>query len=77
MIFVDTSFWVALGMPRDARHDEATGLGREHADDAQFVLRCVQISKQAGFRGVYSIEYGGPNPYGGVQHIIDLLLQSL
>lgn len=50
---------------------------RENVDEAQFVSRCVQISKQAGFRGIYSIEYGGPDPYGGVQHIIDLLLQCL
>ena len=33
MIFVDTSFWLALQLPREARHDEAasliTGVGRE------------------------------------------------
>lgn len=50
---------------------------REQMDEAQFVSRCVAIAKQAGFRGVYSIEYGGPDPYGGVQHIIDLLMQSV
>lgn len=50
---------------------------REQMDDAQFVSRCVAIAKQAGFRGVYSVEYGGPDPYGGVQHIIDLLMQSV
>ena len=50
---------------------------REQMDDAQFVSRCVAIAQQAGFRGVYSIEYGGPDPYGGVQHIIDLLMQSV
>lgn len=50
---------------------------REQMDDAQFVSRCVAIAQQVGFRGVYSIEYGGPDPYGGVQHIIDLLMQSV
>ena len=50
---------------------------KQDGDEAQFVARCVQISKDAGFRGVYSIEYGGSDPYGGVQHIIDLLLQYL
>jgi sugar phosphate isomerase/epimerase len=50
---------------------------REQMDDAQFVSPCVAIAQQAGFRGVYSIEYGGPDPYGGVQHIIDLLMQSV
>ena len=49
----------------------------DNTGEAQFVSSCVQISKQAGFRGVYSIEYGGPDPYGGVQHIIELLLQNL
>jgi predicted nucleic acid-binding protein len=32
MIFVDTSFWVALRNRRDGRHDEAVGLLRRHAD---------------------------------------------
>ncbi|MGD0920424.1 MAG: TIM barrel protein [Terriglobia bacterium] len=50
---------------------------REQGDDAQFVARCVQLSKQAGFRGIYSIESGGPDPYGAVQHVIDLLTQSI
>jgi len=50
---------------------------RESVDEAQFVSRCVQISRQAGFQGIHSIEYGGPDPSGGVQHIIDLLLQYL
>jgi len=50
---------------------------REQGDDPQFVARCVQLSKQAGFRGVYSVEYGGPHPYGGVQHIIDLLTRTI
>ena len=53
------------------------GRRRENIDEPQFVSRCVQIAKQAGFRGVYSIEYGGPDPYGGVQHIIDLLMQNV
>jgi predicted nucleic acid-binding protein len=33
MIFVDTSFWVALRNRRDSRHDEARALLREHADE--------------------------------------------
>ena len=32
MIFVDTSFWIALRMRRDAHHGEATTLLRSHAD---------------------------------------------
>lgn len=32
MIFVDTSFWVALRNRRDPRHEEADALLRQHAD---------------------------------------------
>ena len=32
MIFVDTSFWVALRSRRDGRHEEAVALLRAHAD---------------------------------------------
>lgn len=32
MIFVDTSFWIALRNRRDARHDEAVRLLRTYAD---------------------------------------------
>lgn len=32
MIFVDTSFWVALRFGRDQRHGTAAALWREHAD---------------------------------------------
>jgi len=32
VIFVDTSFWVALRFGRDQRHGTATALWREHAD---------------------------------------------
>jgi sugar phosphate isomerase/epimerase len=40
--------------------------------------RCVEISKQAAFKGVYSIEYEGPaDPYVGVQRVIDELLRYL
>jgi predicted nucleic acid-binding protein len=31
VIFVDTSFWVALQVPADAHHDAAVDLLREHA----------------------------------------------
>lgn len=32
MIFVDTSFWIALRIPRDSRHEEATSLLRSVGD---------------------------------------------
>lgn len=40
--------------------------------------KCVEIAKQAGFKGVYSIEYEGPgDPYEGVQKVLDELLKYL
>jgi len=40
--------------------------------------RCVAISKNAGYRGVYSIEFEGPgDPYEGVQHVVDELVRYL
>jgi sugar phosphate isomerase/epimerase len=40
--------------------------------------KCVEISKKAGFKGIYSIEYEGPgDPYEGVQKTLDELLKYL
>jgi sugar phosphate isomerase/epimerase len=40
--------------------------------------KCVEIAKQAGFKGTYSIEYEGPgDPYVGVQRVLDNLLRYL
>jgi sugar phosphate isomerase/epimerase len=42
--------------------------------------KCVEISKKAKFRGVYSIEFEGPNtydPYKGVQNVVDELVMYL
>jgi sugar phosphate isomerase/epimerase len=40
--------------------------------------RCVQISREAHFKGVYSIEYEGPaDPYEGVQRVVDELMRYL
>ena len=40
--------------------------------------RCMEISKQAGFQGIYSIEFEGPgDPYLGVQKTLDELLRHL
>lgn len=40
--------------------------------------RCVEISKQAKYKGVYSIEYEGPgDPNEGVQKVVDELLRFL
>ncbi|HEV2492598.1 MAG TPA: sugar phosphate isomerase/epimerase family protein [Terriglobia bacterium] len=40
--------------------------------------KCVEISKHAGYRGVYSIEYeGAGDPYDGVQKVVDELTRYL
>lgn len=40
--------------------------------------KCVEISKQAHYKGVYSIEYEGHgDPYEGVQRVVDELLEYL
>jgi hypothetical protein len=40
--------------------------------------KCLEISKKAGFKGIYSIEYEGPgDPYEGVQKTLDELLKYL
>jgi sugar phosphate isomerase/epimerase len=40
--------------------------------------KCVEISKQAGYKGVYSVEYEGPgDPYDGVQKVVNELEKYL
>ena len=42
--------------------------------------KCVDISKRAKFRGVYSVEFEGPNtydPYEGVQKVVNELVMYL
>jgi sugar phosphate isomerase/epimerase len=42
--------------------------------------KCVEISKKAKFRGVYSVEFEGPNtydPYDGVQKVVNELVMYL
>ena len=39
--------------------------------------KAIAISKEMGFKGVYSIESGGPEPYAEVQFIVDKLMENL
>jgi len=41
------------------------------------LAKAVQISKEMGFKGVYSLETGGPQPYASVQSLVDRLLENL
>ena len=41
-------------------------------------VNAIKISKEMGFKGWYSIETdGGPDPYAGIQKIIDALLENI
>jgi hypothetical protein len=37
----------------------------------------ISISKEMGFKGVYSMETGGPEPYAMQQELLDRLLMNL
>jgi uncharacterized protein len=56
MIFVDTSFWIALRVPRDTRHVEAQELGRVHQEEQWVTTNHVRgetwtwIRRKAGHR---------------------------
>jgi sugar phosphate isomerase/epimerase len=40
--------------------------------------KCIEISKKAGFKGIYSIEYeGAGDPYEGVQNVLSELIRYL
>ncbi|MGI8576132.1 MAG: type II toxin-antitoxin system VapC family toxin [Egibacteraceae bacterium] len=55
MIFVDTSFWVALRLPRDAHHEQARRLAVEHQAETWVVSNQVRgetwtfLRRRAGF----------------------------
>jgi hypothetical protein len=57
----------------------AIGVCHAKLNPAKFDLaHCVQISKDAGFKGVYSIEAGGRgDSYEAVQQVLDALKQAL
>jgi hypothetical protein len=39
--------------------------------------KAIQISKEMNFKGVYSLETGGPDPHAAVQKLLDELLKNL
>jgi sugar phosphate isomerase/epimerase len=58
-------------------HTKASRLPEYGMDDEKFVAHCVELAKQANFRGVFSIEYSRPDSYEGVQRVVDLLMKYL
>ena len=56
----------------------AGGVAHAKLREGQDFGRCLQIAKDAGFTGVFSIEAGGrTDPYVEVQTIVDALVQHL
>ena len=59
----------------------ADGLCHVKLNRAKFDLgMCMQISREAGFKGFYSIETetnNGSDPYRAVQDVLDALIQYL
>ena len=39
--------------------------------------RAIRISKEMDFKGVYSLETGGPDPYAAAQTVLDELLKNM
>jgi len=59
-------------------HAKGLDIGPDGAEKKYDFPKAIEISKKAGFKGVYSIEYEGPgDPYAGVQHVLDELLKYL
>jgi hypothetical protein len=52
----------------------------KHIPDRFSTAEAIEISKEAGYRGIYTIEergVNGPDPYAAVQTIVDVLLANL
>lgn len=61
---------------RTVCHAKGLRFGADGNETAFDFGRCVAISKQAGYKGVYSIEYeGGEDPYAGVESVVNELLR--
>ena len=61
MVFVDTSFWIAIRYPRDAHHEEATELAPQYADASLLTSNHVLgeawtwLRRQAGHRAALGL----------------------
>jgi hypothetical protein len=49
----------------------------QHVSPAFDIANTIKISKEMGFKGWYSIETGGSEPWASIQKVIDSLLQNL
>ena len=57
-------------LARTVSHAKITRRGLDFA-------MAIQISREMNFRGVYSIETDGPDPYSEQQKVLDLLLENM
>jgi sugar phosphate isomerase/epimerase len=63
---------------RTVCHAKGLRLGADGNETAFDFGRCVAISKQAAYKGVYSIEYEGDgDPYSGVASVVNELMRYL
>ncbi len=64
-----------------AMYPLSSGSSHAHyAPERYSEAKAIQISKEVGYKGLYSIEAGrnnGPDPYAAVQSIVDELLKDL
>jgi hypothetical protein len=59
-------------------HAKGLDIGPDGVEKKYDFPKAIEISKKAGFKGIYSIEYEGPgDPYAGVQKTLDELLRCL
>lgn len=56
----------------------AAGVSHAKLNGRLDLAKCLQIAKEAGYRGVFSVEAGGRgDPYEAVQQILDALVKAL
>jgi hypothetical protein len=59
-------------------HAKGLDIGPDGIEKQYDFARAMEISKKAGFKGIYSIEYEGPgDPYTGIQRTLDELVRYL
>ncbi len=59
-------------------HAKGLDIGADGVEKKYDFPKAIAISKQAGFKGIYSIEYeGAGDPYVGIQRTLDELLKYL
>ncbi len=55
-IFADTSYWLAIPLPRDALHERAKRAGEEYLRDARIVTSELVVVEVLNFLHAHSIE---------------------